>query len=87
MKNVHAFRMDVWLARWLAAGSDERHERKEILKTMVSKTGGGGGSALQLKMVVLWNEIFLSFCENDMLRNENLGLKMGVSPVAHTYYH
>ena len=27
---------------------------------------------------------YFAICENDMLRNGNLGLEMGVSPVAHT---
>ena len=29
---------------------------------------------------------YLVTCENDMLRSGNLGLKMGVSPTAHTQY-
>ena len=52
---------------------------------MVSGTAKNVKYAFQLKMFMLWNKIFLSlFCENDMLRNGNLGLKMGVSRVAHT---
>ena len=51
----------------------------------VSGTATNLKSALQLKMVMLWNEILLSlFCENYILWNGNLGLKMGVSRTAHT---
>ena len=32
------------------------------------------------------DRIFWSFCENDMLRNGNLELKMGVSRAAHKIY-
>ena len=79
----HALPMDGRV--WLAAVGDERLERKEILKTMVSGTAKNVKSAFQLKMVMLWKELFV-ICENDMLRNGNLGLKMGVSGAAHATY-
>ena len=53
-----------------AVGGDERLERKEILKKMVSGRAKKLKSALPLKMV--------------MLRSGNLGLKMGVSRAPHT---
>ena len=38
-------------------------------------------------MVMLRNGFFcVEICENDMLRNGNSGLKMGVSRAAHTQY-
>ena len=40
---------------------DEWLKRKEILKTMVSGMAKLVKSAFQLKMVMLWNKIFLSF--------------------------
>ena len=42
-------------------GGDERLERKEIWKMMVSGTAKNVESALQLKMVMLRSEMFLSF--------------------------
>ena len=73
----------VWLTRGaaerfaLAVGGDERVEIKEILKMMVS---GTTKSAKKCKIVMLRNGFFcVEICENDMLRNGNSGLKMGVS--------
>ena len=65
-----------------AVAGDERVEIKEILKIMVS---GTAKSAKKCKMVMLRNG-FLEICENDMLRNGNSRLKMGVSLAAHTQY-
>ena len=45
----------------LAMGGDEQLERKEILKMMVSGAPKNVKSALQLKMVMLQSDIFLSF--------------------------
>ena len=69
----------IWLALWPAVGGYERVEIKDILKMMVSGTA---------KNVKWWcsGPDFLVICENDMLRNRNLGLKMGVSCAAHTQY-
>ena len=66
-----------------AVGGDERVQIKEILKMMVS---GTAKSAKKCQMVMLRNGFFGNICENDMLRNGNSGLKMGVSRAAHTQY-
>ena len=58
-------------------------EIKEILTMMVS---GTTKSAKKFKNGDAPERIFLVICENDMLRNGNSGLKMGVSRAAHTQY-
>ena len=42
--------------------------------------------AHKCEMVILRDTDFLVICENDMLRNGNSGLKMGVSRAEHTQY-
>ena len=49
---------------WLAAGGDERLEGKDILKQWSperQRKKEEVKSAFQLKMVIVWNEIFLAF--------------------------
>ena len=67
--------------RFAAVGGDERVEMKEILKMMIS---GTAKSAKKCKMVMLRNGFFGNLWKLYMLRNGNLGLKMGVSRAAHT---
>ena len=48
---------------------------------------GTAKSAKKCKMVMLRKDFFVVvICENNMLRNGNSGLKMGVSRAAHTQY-
>ena len=72
--------MEVWLALWLAAGGDEWLEWKEILKTMGEKNSKKCKICLPTKNSDALERNIFVFCENYMLRNGNLGLKMGVSP-------
>ena len=75
----------VLLALWLAAGGDERLERQENLKTMVSGMEKKVESALQLKMVMLWNEIFLAFVKikKKFSQDKNCKLIMNSTFISH----
>ena len=73
-----------WMDVWLAAGGDKQHERKEILRTMVPGTAKKCKICLATKNGDVLEQNIFVICENDMLWNRNLGLKMGVSSAAHT---
>ena len=68
----------IWLALWPAAVDDERLERKESLKTMVSDPERPKKTCDALE-----RNIFV-ISENYMLQKGNLGLNTGISRVAHT---
>ena len=75
---INGFKLKKFWKLW----SPERQNPPKNLKWWCSRTDFFGN---------LWKwyapeRIFLVICENDMLRNGNSGLKMGVSLAAHTQY-